>query len=127
MSQDANLAAYDTYYAKPAWWWSLRYDTQIKRKTCLALLRAAGLPRRGIAVLEIGFGSGATLFSFDRDCTLTGVELAASAVEQAKKRAARERWRAAFYAERGGPLPVSDGSQDVVIASHVLEHVGDDV
>jgi ubiquinone/menaquinone biosynthesis C-methylase UbiE len=127
MTRDANLEFFGDYYDKPTWWWALRYDTQIKRKTCLALLRAAGVPRRGIAVLEIGFGSGATLFSFGRDCVLTGVELSASAVERARTRAARGRWTATFHAEVGGPLPVPDGSQDAVIASHVLEHVADEV
>ncbi len=41
-----NQLLYESYYTKPWWWFRLRYDTQVKRKTILWLLRAAGLSRQ---------------------------------------------------------------------------------
>lgn len=124
---DINRQVYEDYYAKPWWWFSLRYDTQIKRKTCLHLLDAAGVLGPNLRVLEIGFGSGAVLFSLDRSCELWGLEVSRSAIESARHRAARRGYAAFRFEEySGGPFPSPAGAFDAVICSHVLEHVPDD-
>jgi len=123
---DPNLAVYGSYYDKPRWWWALRYDNQIKRRTVLHLLGRAGKPRNGVSVLDIGFGSATILFSFARDCELTGVEVSPSALARARAEAARRGFARASFHAAGPRLPCPDAGQDVVIASHVLEHVDDD-
>ena len=127
LTQNANLACYDEYYHKPPWWFWFRYDTQVKKKTALWLLREAGLDKRQKRVLEIGFGSGAVLFSFERDCQIAGVEVSQSAVAEATVRAQSLGFQNAdFRLVHNDLLPFSDKAFDVVIASHVLEHVNDD-
>lgn len=124
----ANAAMYGDYYAKPAWWFRWRYDTQIKRKVCLALARRFRSDWSHADIFEIGFGSGATLCSFDRSCRLTGVEIAASAVAHATREAQRRGFSSIRLevSDRADALPFPSSSQDLVIASHVLEHVPDD-
>jgi SAM-dependent methyltransferase len=122
-----NSANYDSYYAKPWWWFLFRYDTQIKTKTVRWLLRSSKSTPQDCRVLEIGFGSGMTLFSFARRCEICGVETSRSAVEAARQRASKKLYRAYdFLLMEGDTLSFPDSSFGVAIASHVLEHVPDD-
>lgn len=126
-AEHANVSCYGDYYDKPSWWFALRYDTQIKRKTCLHLIGKAGRSVRGQRVLDIGFGSGATLFSFDESCEVCGIELSRSALQRAARTAAAKGYRRfEFRAPTGDTIPFEDSRFDIVIASHVLEHVRDD-
>lgn len=123
----ANASCYDEYYDKPAWWFRFRYDTQIKKRTCQSLVRQGGKSRKGQRVCELGFGSGAFLFSFDRDCVLTGLEISASAVVRAEAIARSLHYRSAcFHQIADGTFPLIEGSVDIFAASHVMEHVPDD-
>jgi ubiquinone/menaquinone biosynthesis C-methylase UbiE len=121
----ANLATFGDYYDKSPWWFRWRYDTQIKRKTCLALLRSLDIEMSGKNVFDLGFGSGDLILSFQRANSLYGLEISQSAVARAMK----------FAGERGfpkytftlydgqGPIPLPSDEIDVAIASHVLEHM----
>lgn len=127
-ADEANRQAYDDYYRKPAWWFRWRYDTQVKRKVCLALARRLRPQWDGAAIFELGFGSGATLLSFPPGCRLSGIEISPSAIAHLRAEAARRGFAEPALAQppAAGPLPFADASQDLVIASHVLEHVPDD-
>jgi ubiquinone/menaquinone biosynthesis C-methylase UbiE len=122
-----NVDLYDDYYNKPGWWFRFRYDTQVKRKTCLYLLRMAGMDLAHKRVLEIGFGSGAVLFSFDKSCQVYGLEISQSAIAQAERKAAKLGYKEyGFRHVFDDILPYPDDHFDVIIASHVVEHVQDD-
>jgi len=123
----ANSECYGAYYDKPKWWFRFRYDTQIKRKTVLHLVKQSGKPLKGQKVLDIGFGSGAVLFSFDPSCEIHGVEISESAINRAKDFAARKGYRRFTFHFPTKVLPMEDETIDIVIASHVLEHVPDDI
>jgi ubiquinone/menaquinone biosynthesis C-methylase UbiE len=124
-----NVRMYDSYYLKPDWWFQFRYDTQVKRKTFLHLYKKVKGNRSltNQKVLEIGFGSGAVLFSFDTTCELAGVEISHSAVERATRKAEEKGYRAFdFKIVNDESLPYQDESFHVVFASHVIEHVEND-
>jgi ubiquinone/menaquinone biosynthesis C-methylase UbiE len=122
-----NVEMYDAYYQKPDWWFRFRYDTQVKRKTCWHLLRLSKHNLKNQRILEIGFGSGAVLFSFDTSCELFGVEISRSAVDRATQKAKENGYQTfEFKLSLENTLPYPDARFDIVIASHVVEHVEDD-
>ncbi len=125
-AEDANKALYDTYYRKPWWWFRCRYDTQIKKRTCLYLMRKGGKSRRNQRVLELGFGSGEVLNSFHKTSEIYGLEMSPSAIEHAERRARKKKFKHYEFLPIKDSFPFPDASFDIVIASHVLEHVPDD-
>lgn len=120
-----NIGTYEQYYAKPSWWFRWRYDTQVKRKTCLALIKTLSADWAGKKICEIGFGSGDLLFSFPKDCELYGVESSSSALKTALALAEKKGYRKYQFFSVQDPFKIllDDVFIDLVIASHVLEHV----
>jgi len=123
-----NLRVYEDYYNKPSWWFKLRWDTQVKKKTCLHLVKKIPVKWQGKTIVELGFGSGDVIFSFPNDNTLIGAEISKSAIENANRRAENRGVQTFdFYSVADFPdLTQKVSNVDLVIASHVLEHVDDD-
>jgi ubiquinone/menaquinone biosynthesis C-methylase UbiE len=106
----------------------LQFNLEAARKSFLHAMRQAGVPMAGVRVLDVGFGSGMLLFLFERSCAIAGTELSSAAIERARARAAAAGYaRFEFVQSEGLRLPFPDESFDVVIASHVIEHVFDDL
>lgn len=113
--------------------WSSRWrrhwtDTnQTKLRRFRHLMRGHGLLERdGLSVFDMGFGLGAMLFAFRPSCRLAGLEMSPSAVAQAKAVAERRGYAAADFRvfQPGVEYPVEwRGKFDLVICSHVLEHI----
>jgi SAM-dependent methyltransferase len=86
------------------------------------------VPFERMKVYELGFGTGYLLFRFDNTSTLHGCELAEEAVAAIKADPRLKRHeKTSFVCSNpdGSPrFPSSD--YDLVIASHVIEHVPDD-
>lgn len=106
----------------------LRYDARYRLLLIEELFRAFDIPFEHQRVFELGFGTGSLLLRFDTTSTLHGSELSESAVD-----ALRSDPRLRSYEEAQLTLCHDDGAPrfpdrdyDVVIASHVLEHVADD-
>jgi ubiquinone/menaquinone biosynthesis C-methylase UbiE len=124
---EQNYQLYTDYYAKPSWWFKNRYDTQVKKKTVIYLIRQAELPKTGQKILEIGFGSGEVLFSFGKTSELYGIELSQSAVDLANQRASSTNVPSyEFKISLGDKIDFPENMFDLVIASHVIEHVESD-
>lgn len=76
--------------------------------------------KHGLHALEIGTGSGAIAqFLATREPRVAAV----TAVDIHDQRVARDGYR--FQRYDGSRLPFGDGSFDLVISNHVIEHVGD--
>lgn len=106
----------------------LRYDARYRLFLMEELFRAHDIPFERQRVFELGFGTGSLLLRFDTTSTLHGSEISPSAVQ-----ALSGDPRIASYAEGNFKLAQANGNPtfpgtdyDLVIASHVLEHVPDD-
>lgn len=105
------------------------YDMQIKRKLFLFAMRECHIDMEARQVLDVGFGSGDILFSFPSSCKIRGVDFSADAVRAGTIRAARKGYGDAdFFAIDldTSPIPFGDAEFDIIICSHVLEHLADD-
>jgi ubiquinone/menaquinone biosynthesis C-methylase UbiE len=125
-TQDNNLQLYDDYYDKPSWWFKFRYGTQIKHKTCMHLIHRSGIKIENLKVLEIGFGSGETLFSFPRNCEIYGTEISSAAIKSAENKASEKKYTYWQFRQTDDLLDFEDNAFDIVIVSHVIEHIRDD-
>lgn len=114
------------------WWrklrWFFRYDCQYRLLLMEELFRRHAIPFEHQKVFELGFGTGDLLFRFDSTSTLHGCEVTAEAVEAIETDDRLMRYAAAHFtcSDEDG-VPIFPGHDyDIVLASHVLEHVPDD-
>ncbi len=106
----------------------LRFDVRYRCRRLQEALRELEIPVEGLRVLDYGFGGGDLLASFPHSCRLNGVDISASAVAAAEADAQfREYADAHFeFVACDEPEGVTRGPFDLVMTSHVLEHVPDD-
>lgn len=116
------------FYRRNRWRWAFRDDCWYRRRRLFEVLPQLGFAAPHKRIFELGFGTGDLLFQFPTSCTLMGVELSGTAVG-----AIQEDPRMTHYVDRwfrtlnpDGSIPVPQEQVDLVLASHVLEHVPDD-
>ena len=109
-------AHYDAYYSGTSEWRELG-----ARDKAANILRAWGAVRPGAPsprTIEIGCGEGSVLSLLrDADWEVMGVELSLSGATAARSRG--------LHVETydGGRIPIADNSFDLVVLSHVVEHL----
>lgn len=83
--------------------------------------------QRGKRVLEVGCGAGTDLIRFAKGgASVTGVDIAPSAVALAKQNFAQQGLEADLREADGEHLPFADGSFDVVYAHGVVQYTAND-
>lgn len=124
---DFNKRFYNEHW-RHSWKARFMYDPISKRDIVKHVLKNVGYKDGGKSVLDIGFGFGLILLSFDRNNYICGIELAESAVSFAEvevKRRGFENY--SFHVYKGsGLIDLASDAFDLIICSHVLEHVPDD-
>jgi len=125
---DEQRRRYADFYGHARWRFRVRYDCRQRRWALGRILRRFDLALRDLTVLDIGFGSGDLLFEAEPSCRICGIEVSASAIAEARTIAARRGYRDHDFREAtdDGHLPYPSSFFDLVICSHVLEHVPDD-
>lgn len=104
--------------------WRLRYpedppSRRRKASNIVAVLERSG-PLAGLRVAEIGAGSGHMTAVFLDGVGRTGSVISLDVVDTRKEDPGND-----FRLITDDSLPIEDGSVDVVVTNHVIEHVGD--
>ncbi len=106
----------------------LRYNFECARKDFLFALKKTGMSKKNQKVLDVGFGSGLMMFNFHKSCELFGTEFSEYGISTCLKVANRKNYKKCelIIPEESEVLPYDDNSFDIIVASHVVEHVEKD-
>lgn len=107
--------------------WAEVYDHDLNPLTALEepVVRAAVGAVRGLAVLDLGCGTGRhTLWLAAEGATVTGVDFSAGMLEEARRKPGAERVRFVVH-DLHERLPFEDAAFDRVVSGLVLEHLRD--
>lgn len=99
------------------WWFTGR------REILRALLHAVAPPNRGVALLDIGCGTGGNAAAFASEYNVMGIDPASAGIGLAKARFPSVRFSESDNPEDGRAHLAAGG---VVLMTDVLEHVADD-
>jgi 2-polyprenyl-3-methyl-5-hydroxy-6-metoxy-1,4-benzoquinol methylase len=103
------------------------YSTQTKLKRFRHFAKQTGLlDLKDLSVFDQGFGLGRMLLMFQPSCSIAGTELSLEAVERAKEEAAQKGFKNIDFQVYTPGMNYPErwhGSFDLVISSHVLEHL----
>ncbi len=129
-ARNPNLVAYEHLYRRrlrlPL---RLNFEVQTKLAMFRRLMARLPEPPARVSVLDLGFGAGRMLLSFPNSCALAGVDIAPHAVARMRREAERRGYREHRFEcldldHPGVPWP--DSSMDMILCSHLLEHVAND-
>jgi ubiquinone/menaquinone biosynthesis C-methylase UbiE len=128
-AHEINRRTFDDFWAGSSVKARLQYSLEGARKDFIAIARMAGIRWNDQHVLDVGFGNGMLMFLFDPSCRLAGTEFSSTALDAVSRKAAARGYRSFAFTNPPDPerLPYADGTFDVVIASHVVEHVESDI
>ncbi len=106
-----------------------RYDRRYRTRLTEELFRKHAIPFERQRVFELGFGSGELLLRFDTTSSIHGCDISESAVTTMQKDPrARDYQNPTFvHSSSSGDAVFPADEYDIVIASHVIEHVPDDL
>ena len=106
----------------------LRYNFECAKKDFLFAMKETKMSKKNKKVLDIGFGSGLMMFNFHSSCELYGTEFSEYSITMSNKIAKRKKYKKYNFIipENSEILPYENDYFDIIIASHVVEHVEKD-
>jgi ubiquinone/menaquinone biosynthesis C-methylase UbiE len=106
----------------------LRYNSECARKNFLFALKKTKMSNKNKKVLDIGFGSGLMMFNFHNSCELYGTEFSEYGIEMCNNIAQKKKYKNHEFItpQESEVLPYEDNSFDIIVGSHVVEHVEKD-
>lgn len=106
----------------------VRFDIRYRVRRLHEVLDALGVETEGKRILDVGFGWGDMLASFPHSCSVVGCDISPSAVMRARLGATFHGFNSAtfhrIHENDADSLP--SALFDIILCSHVLEHVPDD-
>jgi 2-polyprenyl-3-methyl-5-hydroxy-6-metoxy-1,4-benzoquinol methylase len=105
--------------------WFFRYDVKYRSRRLHEVFRKLKIETEGKRVLDFGFGAGHLLASFPKSCSVTGVDVSESAIENAKKDERFSQYRETRFClvPEDDPEALPKGPFDIIVTSHALEHI----
>lgn len=80
----------------------------------------------GMRILEVGCGEGGNLLPFSKiGCNVTGIDIASSRIEEAKRFFTEKQVKGRFIAEDFFKLTDFECQYDIILCHDVLEHIND--
>jgi len=123
---DKNKQIYENLYSRKLEF-RFAFGVQQKKKTIKYILKKLKILLKNKKVLDIGFGSGDMLFIFDNSCELYGIEISENAVERCDIKAKKLKYKHDFRViDLSVELLPWKEKFDVIMCSHVLEHIPND-
>lgn len=105
-----------------------RFDIRYRCRRIHEVLKTLNINTENISILDFGFGSGDLLCSFPENDSICGVDVSVSAVETALHKFCFCKFKTAqfFTVPENDPDKITEEKFDIVMSSHVIEHVADD-
>jgi len=125
-TEEKNLQEYSKYYINSPWC-HLRYEVQRKKQVILtALKRMPPLPKDA-CILDIGFGTGVVIYEFwKQGYEVYGCEVVKEAIDGFLGRFPNCKNSVSLQEADAVQLFYPNRTFDLVICSHVLEHIPED-
>ncbi len=126
---EIQVNTYNDFYSRwTGFRWAFRFDVRYRCRRLIETAQALNIDLEHKKVLDAGFGAGQMLSMFPKSCDIHGAEISSSAVALAKSDEKYMHWKSATFTliseEDTEDLP--PGPFDIIVSSHVLEHVRDD-
>jgi len=103
------------------------YDQQSKSKLNLHIIKKYFDLSKKMSVLDYGFGRGAFLLKMPKNSNLMGCEISENAVKNFPQMAKIIGQNVITFLPEELDSKINDNSVDIIICSHVLEHVSNDI
>lgn len=125
-TKEKNIKEYSKYYINSPWC-HLRYEVQRKKQVIFRTLRRIPPFQRDARILDIGFGTGVVIYEFwKQGYEVYGCEVVKEAIDGFFGRFPGCKDSVSLQKADAEKLPYPDQTFDLVICSHVLEHIPDD-
>lgn len=122
--EERNRTGYHKFYGKNP---KDSYDIYKKTQVIIKSLKKLSINLQNKNILDIGFGTGTTLLNLPKNkCNLYGTEFVIEACFNLKFKIRNDKTPINLILSSIVKIPFKDNTFDIIICSHVLEHIKED-